>query len=153
MRENTVAMGSNQVTVVARRVLREPFTARAWRTFLYCLCQPALDLIGLIGILLSLAAMVSTAGVLALPLLPLTLAFARGMGSLHRGLARSLLGFDIPRPTRPARGRGVLGLVAHVFGDPVGWRAVAYSLAKVTFGFEFVIGVVFRLVLDRKSVV
>ena len=147
MRENTVTMGSNQVTVVARRVLREPFTARAWRTFLYCLCQPALDLIGLIGILLSLAAMVSTAGVLALPLLPLTLAFARGMGSLHRGLARGLLGFDIPRPTRPPRGRGVLGLVAHVFGDPVGWRAVAYSLAKVTFGFEFVIGVVFRLVL------
>ena len=46
MSENTVTMGTNRVTVVAWRVLREPFTARAWRTFLYCLCQPALDLVG-----------------------------------------------------------------------------------------------------------
>ena len=146
-------MAANQVTVVARRVLREPFTARAWRTFVYCLCQPVIDLIGLVGILLALAAMVSTAGVLALPLMPLMLAFARGMGTLHRGLARRLLGLDIPRPTRPPRGRGVLGFIGHTWGDPVGWRAVAYSLAKVTFGFEFVIGVVFRLLLPIEIII
>jgi signal transduction histidine kinase len=140
-------MGSNQVTDVARRVLREPFTARAWRTFLYCLCQPFVDLFGLIGILLSLAAMVSTVGILVVPLLPPTLAFARGMGAVHRGMARSLLDVEIPRPIRPPRGRGVLAFIGHVFVDPVGWRAIAFTLAKLTFGFEFIVGVVFRVAL------
>ena len=148
MSENAVTMGTaNQVTVTARRVLREPFTARAWRTFLYCLCQPLVDLFGLIGLLISLVLMVTTVGVLALPLLPLTLAFARGMGTVHRGIARGLLGIDIPRPIRPARARGVLGLIGHAFGDQVGWRAIAYMLAKLSFGFELAVGVVFRLLL------
>ena len=143
---------ANQVTVVARRVLREPFTARAWRTFLYCLCQPFVDLVGLAGLLISLAAMVATIGILAIPLLPPTLAFARGMGAVHRGMARSLLGIDVPRPIRPKRGRGILGFLGHAFGDPVGWRAVAYTLAKLTFGLEFLIGVVFRLLLPIEIV-
>ena len=152
MSENTVTMGSNQVTVVARRVLREPFTARAWRTFLYCLCQPFIDLFGLAGILLSVAAMVSSLGLLVVPLLPPTLAFARGMGAVHRGMARHLLGIEIQRPIRPRRGRGVLAFISHVFADPVGWRAVAYTLAKLTFGFELIVGVGLRLLLPLELI-
>ena len=145
MSENAVTMGVNQVTDVARRVLREPFTARAWRTFIFCFFEPFLDLIGLIVIGLLVALSVSSLGVLAPVLLPLLLAFARGMGVVQRGMARGLLDMDIPEPVRDPRRPGVLGFVGYHFGDSVGWRAVGYLLARLLLVFEFVFGVVFRL--------
>ena len=145
MSENAVAMGTNQVTDVARRVLREPFTARAWRTFVFCFFEPFLDLLGLVVIGLLVALSVASLGVLAPVLLPLLLAFARGMGVVQRGMARALLDVDIPEPRRDVRRPGVLGFVGYHFGDSVGWRAAGYLLARMLLIFEFVFGVVFRL--------
>jgi signal transduction histidine kinase len=145
MSENAVAMGTNQVTGVARRVLREPFTARAWRTFVFCFFEPFLDLIGLIVIGLLVALSVTSLGVLAPFLLPLLLAFTRGMGVVQRGMARALLDVDIVEPRRDARRPGVLGFVGYHFGDSVGWRAAGYLLARLLLIFEFVFGAVFRL--------
>jgi len=147
MSENTVTMGTNRVTVVVWRVLREPFTARAWRTFVFCFFEPFLDLIGLIvsGLLVLLS--IATAGVLAPVLLPPLLAFARGLGVVHRGLARSLLDVDIPEPTRDPRRPGVLGFIGYHFGDAIGWRAIGYVLARLLLIFEVVFGVGFRLIL------
>ena len=145
MSENAVTMAVKQVTVVARRVLREPFTARAWRTFVFCFFQPFLDLFGLIviGALVTLSAV--TAGVLAPLLLPPLLAFARGLGMLQRGMTRQLLDVDIPEPMRLPRRPGVLGFVGYHFGDAVGWRAIGYMLLRTLLIFEFVVGAVFRL--------
>jgi signal transduction histidine kinase len=146
MSENAVTMGISQVTVVARRVLREPFTARAWRRFAYCLCQPFFDLFGLVLIAVLVTLSVVSFGVLALPLLPLMLAFARGLGSMHRGLAHGLLDVEILEPLREPRRRGVLGFIGYHFGDPVGWRATGYVLAKLLLLIvEFVVGGVFPL--------
>jgi signal transduction histidine kinase len=138
-------MAVHQVTVVARRVLREPFTARAWRTFVFCFFQPFLDLIGLIVIGALVTLSVVTAGVLAPLLLPPLLAFARGLGMLQRGMTRQLLDVDIPEPTRLPRRPGVLGFVGYHFGDAVGWRAIGYMLLRTLLIFEFVVGAVFRL--------
>jgi signal transduction histidine kinase len=138
-------MAVNQVTVVARRVLREPFTARAWRTFVFCFFQPFLDLIGLIVIGALVTLSVVTAGVLAPLLLPPLLAFARGLGMLQRGMTRQLLDVDIHEPTRLPRRPGVLGFVGYHFGDAVGWRAIGYMLLRTLLIFEFVVGAAFRL--------
>jgi signal transduction histidine kinase len=145
MSENAVTMAANQVTVVARRVLREPFTARAWRTFLYCFCQPFVDLFGLGVVLLVLAGSTGSAGLLAPVLLAPMLAFARGLGGVHRGVARGLLGWDVPEPMRAPRRPGVLGFFLYHYGDGIGWRAVGYVVAKVLLSVEFIVGVVFRL--------
>jgi signal transduction histidine kinase len=126
-------------------VLSEPFTARAWRTFVFCFFQPFLDLIGLIVIGALVTLSVVTAGVLAPLLLPPLLAFARGLGMLQRGMTRQLLDVDIPEPTRLPRRPGVLGFVGYHFGDAVGWRAIGYMLLRTLLIFEFVVGAVFRL--------
>jgi len=147
MSENAVTMGTNRVTVVAWRVLREPFTARAWRTFVFCFFEPFLDLIGLIVIGLLVLLSIATAGVLAPVLLPPLLAFARGLGMVQRGMARSLLDVDIPEPTRAPQRPGVLGFIGYHFGDAVGWRAIGYVLARLLLIFELVFGVGFRLIL------
>jgi signal transduction histidine kinase len=153
MSENTVTMAVNQVTVVARRVLREPFTARAWRTFVFCFFQPFLDLIGLIVIALLTTLSVVTAGVLALVLLPPLLAFARGLGMVQRGMTRQLLDVDIPEPMRLPRRPGVLGFVGYHFGDAVGWRAIGYLLLRTLLIFEFVVGAAFRIGLPLTLIV
>ncbi|HWG23815.1 sensor histidine kinase [Actinospica sp.] len=138
-------MAANRVTVVARRVLREPFTARAWRTFVYCFCQPFVDLFGLGVVLLLLTGSTGSAGLLAPVLLVPLLAFARGLGNVHRGLARGLLGWDVPEPMRAPRRPGVLGFFMYYYGDGIGWRAVGYVLAKILLSVELVVGVAFRL--------
>jgi signal transduction histidine kinase len=134
------------VTVRVRRVLREPFTARAWRRYAYCLCQPFFDLFGFVLVAVLVTLSVVSFGVLALPLLPLMLAFARGLGSMHRGLAHGLLDVEILEPVRQPRRRGVLGFIGYHFGDSIGWRATGYLLAKLLLLIvEFAVGGVFPL--------
>ena len=131
--------------IVARRVLREPFSARAGCTFVYCFCQPFVDVLGFAVVLAAIAVSTLSGGVLALPLTPLTLAFARWIGSVHRAMARSLIDVQIPEPYLPPRKPGAIGFAWRYFGEPTAWRAIAYLTAKLILSFEFVIGVAFRL--------
>ena len=100
MSDNAVTMAGIQFMAVTRRVLREPFTARAWRTFLYCLYQPFVDLFGLLVVVLVVVVSTASAALLALPLIPPTLGFARWLGSVHRVMGRRLLDVDVPDPSR-----------------------------------------------------
>jgi signal transduction histidine kinase len=152
MSENAVTMAGNQFTAVTRRVLREPFTARAWRTFLYCFCQPFVDLFGLIVVVLVVLASTASAALLALPLIPPTLGFARWLGSVHRAMGTRLLDVTVPDPSRAPRKPGWFGFISYHFGDPVGWRAIAFLGVKLIFSFEFVVGVAFRLLLPLEIV-
>jgi signal transduction histidine kinase len=145
MSENAVTMETNPVTAVVRRVLREPFTARAWRTFVFCFCQPFLDLVGLIAIGIAVAISIVTGGLASPVLLPPLLGFSRGLGVLRRAMTRQLLGVDIPEPIRAPRRRGALGFIAYHFGEAIGWRGIGYVLIRLLMIFEFVVGVGFRL--------
>ena len=147
MSENTVTMARNQVTAAAGRVLREPFTARAWRRCGYCFLQPFVDLFAFVLVGLAVVASVLSVGVLAPFLLPPVLAFARWLGSVHRGMAASLLEVRIPAPLRTPRRRGLVGFLAYYFLEPTGWRAIVYLVVKQILLIEFVVGVVFRLLL------
>jgi len=133
---------------VAWRVLREPFTARSGRTFVYCLCQPVLTAGSLAVIILAIGASIAGLGIPALILVPPMLAFGRAAGGAYRGLARALLETNVAEPSRVTRRTGVLGFVVRHFADPVGWRAIAYLWVKLLLlSLEFVVGVGFRLLL------
>ncbi|WP_441245175.1 sensor histidine kinase [Kitasatospora sp. McL0602] len=123
------------------RLLREPITARAWRELLYSLLSLPLAFLGLAAVVLTLMLGVLSAGLLAMPLLALTLGLDRAFGGLHRRLAGALLHLDIPTPPRPRRHPGLSGLLGHHLGDSAAWRTVGYLALRVPLGIlEFVFG-------------
>lgn len=138
-------MVENKVMAAARRVLREPFTARAWRTFGYCFVQPFVDLFAFVLAGLAVVVSVLSVGILAPLLLPPLLAFARWLGSVHRGMARNLLEVDVAAPTVAPRRRGLVGFIARYFLEPTAWRVIVYLIVKQILLIEFVVGVGFRL--------
>jgi signal transduction histidine kinase len=121
-------------------VVRAPVSRRAWREVLYCVAGLPLGLASLVAV-----AMIVTTGtaltlsvvgaVLGVALLALGLALARGAGFLFRGLARSLLGVQLPEPPRPAVGSGVLGRLEARLRDGSGWRAAAYLVVRLPVSF------------------
>ena len=128
---------------IIRRVLREPLAARAWRELLYSLLSLPLAFLGLAALLLLLFSGVLSAGLLLLPLLFLVLRLVRGFGAPYRGLARVLLGLDIPAPPRPRRGPGIGGWIQYRLADPASWRAAGYLSARVPLGLaQFLLGFV-----------
>jgi signal transduction histidine kinase len=56
---------------------------------------------------------------------------ARGIGGFHRALARNFLGEHIAEPEPFVARPGFFGWLQSALRDPIGWRAVAYSLLKV----------------------
>jgi signal transduction histidine kinase len=88
---------------------------------------------------LALLVLVAVATVLipvwvGLPLLLGAAALLRGFAGLHRARAAALLGVEVERPYRPARGRGWIARVKAVAGDPATWRDLAWVLVNATVG-------------------
>ncbi|MGK4581797.1 sensor histidine kinase [Kitasatospora sp. HPMI-4] len=126
---------------MTRRILREPFTAQAWRGVLYSLLSLPLALLGLVSVVLTIAFGILSAGLLVSPLLALVLSLDRWFGTLHRLLARLLLKLEIPSPRRPPRSPGLSGFLGHHLGDSVAWRSVAYLALRVPLGLvQFTLG-------------
>jgi signal transduction histidine kinase len=132
---------------VAWRVLREPFSARSGRVFVYCFCQLFVTLTGITVVTAVIAASVVGGGIPTPVLVPLTLAFCRWLGSVYRRMARCLLGVYIAEPDATPHRPGVMGYLAYNFAEPVAWRVISYMGSKLLLSFEFVVGVGFRLLL------
>jgi signal transduction histidine kinase len=119
-----------------RALIREPFTSRARREFLFCLAG---SLAGVAGFFLTVAlilpALVVSASVLGtvvgLMLVVLSLRAARRIGALHRWLAARILRQPVPAPPSFRKGQGILGRLDARLRDGVGWRAISYSLIKL----------------------
>ncbi len=124
------------------RVYRKEILVRARREFLYALLSLPLAGVGLYAVLVTgVLGLLSTVVVFA-PLLPLALAFDRGLGHLYRKVARRLLLIEVARPVRPRRQPGLAGFIAYHWGDPVAWRAVAYLILRFPLGIaQFMFGV------------
>ena len=121
-----------QIRAIARRVWREPFTARPWSELGYYLLSGGLAAAGLafigVSMVLGTALAITFFG---LGLLALSLRSARGLGGWQRGISRSMLGQDIAEP-EPFRSRpGFLGWLQSSMRDPVAWRSVGYHAIKV----------------------
>jgi signal transduction histidine kinase len=121
-----------QFRTLAGRVVREPFTKRAWAELAYFLISGALAFVGLalvgatmfVGIVLAIT-------VIGLAVLALSLRSARGFGTWHRRLCRSMLSEPISDPEPFDHRPGLLGWFGAAMRDRVSWRSVAYLLIKV----------------------
>lgn len=139
--------GGGTAAAVARALVLEPFTRRAWLEALFCLAGIPLGLCLLVvvfwgaGVALALEqlaperdlAWVAAAATIPVPLLLTALAtrIARRLGTVHRRLAARLLGEQITAPPPPRNGRGVLGWLGAGLRDGPGWRAAAYQVLKL----------------------
>jgi signal transduction histidine kinase len=118
------------------RLLREPFTRRAWAELGYALVCLPLAVAGFafaVGTLvLGTALTLTITGVVIGPLLVAASSRGvRGLGSANRYLARRLLGIRVAAPPPPQRKPGVLGWFWSALGDRVAWRARGYLALKL----------------------
>jgi len=138
--------------VALRAVVGAPFAPRALRELLFCLIGVGFGvgvLVAPSGLAIGLgwaAAAVERGGqpqpavapgfligfpaVLVLLLILATPA-GRGLGAVHRRLATGLLGETVPAPAPVRSSGGRVARIGAVLRDGAGWRAVAYSLAKL----------------------
>jgi signal transduction histidine kinase len=121
-----------QVRAIARRIWREPFTARPWSELGFYLLSGGLALAGLafIGVTMVLGTVLAIT-FFGLALLAVSLRSARGLGRWQRGLSRSLLGQEIEEPEAFVSRPGFLGWLQSSVRDRVAWRAVGYHVLKV----------------------
>ncbi len=117
---------------LARAVWHEPFQRRTWNELLFFLVSGVLGYAGmaLVGASLAIGTVlfVTFVGVIVMAA---ALRGARGLGGLHRALARSLLGEHIEEPAPFVARPGFLGWLQSALRDRVAWRAVAYSALKL----------------------
>ena len=66
---------------------------------------------------------------------------ARGLGAVHRRLARGLLGVSVPAPRRRELKPGLWNWAKVRIGDPAGWRAVGYFVLRLPLSLIGVFGV------------
>lgn len=107
-----------------------------WREIAYLLANLPCTIVGFVYALTLLALGGGLAvTVIGLPLLALALGGARLLGRFERGRARALLGVRVEEPSRLPRGKGGgLGAVWQALRDPVGWRAMLFSLMRLPWG-------------------
>ena len=145
---------------VARTAVRAPFTPRAGRELAFCLVEVPLGLFPLVilttililplplSLLLShggrhqvnparahppglVAFLFPAALIVLLSLVVLAPLIGRGLGAVHRRLARLLLGQQIAGPPPLRHGKGRLSGATALVRDGPGWRSVAYLIGQV----------------------
>lgn len=136
MRDTPSAVMPKPPAGALRAVLRAPFSTRAWAETVYCLIGFPLALVGfvLVVVLLALGTGLTASlvgAVLGLLLVVAVLGLARALAAMHRGLARGLLGEGVRTPTPQAPTGGAFTRLDARLRDAVGWRSVAYVLAKL----------------------
>src|SRR5689334_14747222 len=110
------------------RFARAPLTRRSWIELLYVVVTVPLSVAGLVlqVALLAVGALLSITFI-GLPVLGFAVLVGRGLGELHRRLARRLLGLSIVAPTGSATG---WRLIPPAMREARGWRAIAYVVVK-----------------------
>ncbi|ADP84667.1 sensor histidine kinase [Pseudofrankia inefficax] len=110
--------------------------ARAWKQVTFELLNLPLAIAGFVSmvVLLTLGSGLAIT-ITGLPLLAVGLIICRMWGQVDRARARSLLGLDIPTPSKvPVRNSGFFGWLWAQLSDPVGWRAALYLLIRLPWG-------------------
>jgi len=119
------------------RLLREPFTRRAWAEFGYAIaCVP----LAVAGFVFTVGTLVIGAGltltIVGVVIGPLLIAAStpgvRGLGGATRWLARRLLGFQVAAPPpRQQPKPGALGWLWSALNDATAWRTRGYLALKL----------------------
>jgi signal transduction histidine kinase len=122
--------GTGRPLSFTARALREPFTRQSWAEAGYALAGLPLTLAGLACVLVPMALTVPPLIVAGLPLMAVSTAGVRGLGTAARVLASRLLGRAVAGPAAFSPGAGFFGWMRSALTDQPGWRARAYFLAK-----------------------
>lgn len=114
------------------RILREPLRLRSLRELLYVTLALPLTAILILFFFVGFAVSVPlSVTVVGLPLLAALVLLGRSQGSIHRAMARGLLGRDIPPPHPFRRPPGVFGWLGSALGHAEGWRGIVYLPARL----------------------
>jgi signal transduction histidine kinase len=117
---------------IVRIIWREPVAKRTWSEFFFLILSAPAAFLGAVFVVLTLSAGVLLAiTFVGLFIIALSVRGARGIGGLHRQLARGLLGEEIEDPPPFAPRPGLLGWLQSALRDRTGWRAMAYVAIKV----------------------
>lgn len=107
-------------------------TRRTWAELLHALAGLPIGILGLVltlvPLLLGTALSITLIG---LPIAALGVLVARGLGGMHRRMARGLLDLHVSKPAPPTPRRGI---VPAVLLNAASWRAVAYVVLKAPAG-------------------
>jgi signal transduction histidine kinase len=117
-------------------LVRAPFTRRTWSELWFLLIGAVLAFFGMAFVVLTMAAGIFFAVTFfGIAIIGLSIRGARGIGGVHRSLARNLLAeqIDDPEPFEPRP--GFLGWIQSALRDRTGWRAMAYVVLKVPLAF------------------
>ncbi|MBB1262122.1 sensor histidine kinase [Streptomyces alkaliterrae] len=129
----------NTLAGTLREVLRAPVSGWAWRELAYLFSGLVVASVVspiVYGLLLTSAGLLIT--FVGVPLLALTLAFCRGVGTLERWRARLLLRMAVeePEPLRPAPGRGgPLAAMWATLRSGSAWRHTLYTVLHLPWAF------------------
>ena len=146
---------AEQARRLARLIGREPFQKRSWAELGFFIASSALA-----GAAALVLAALGVAGVLLAVVLVGTLVLAgglraaRGFGRWQRGMARVMLGAEIPEPEPFSPRPGLFAWLRASLGDRSAWRAVGYFIAKVpltVFGVWFALSVWLEALLGIAS--
>jgi signal transduction histidine kinase len=122
----------DQMARIARTVWNEPFARRTWSELLFFSLSVPLAAAGMAFLLITMGAgVVLAVTFIGLIVIAGSLRGARGIGGFHRGLARAFLDEQIEDPEPFVARHGFFGWLQSALRDPVGWRAVAYSVVKI----------------------
>jgi signal transduction histidine kinase len=121
-----------QMEKMARAVINEPFNRQTWSELLFFCLSVGLATIGIGFMAFTLSAGVALAvTIVGLFIIAGSLRGTRGIGTLHRTLARNLLGEEIEDPEPFVARPGLFGWLQSSLRDPIGWRSAAYALLKI----------------------
>jgi signal transduction histidine kinase len=124
--------GEEQFRATVRTIAREPFLKRTWSELAFLVIGAPLAAVGAAYVLGTLWAGIGLAiTFFGLGILALSVRGARGLGGLHRQLARAYLGEEIQDPEPFSPRPGFLGWLQSTLRDRTGWRAMAYVGLKV----------------------
>jgi signal transduction histidine kinase len=132
MAEVITEKNGDRVKEIARLIWREPFAKRTWSEFTFLTVGVPLAFLGIVFVAITLfAGVFLTITFFGLGLIALSVRGSRGIGGLHRQLARGLLGEEIDEPEPFVPRHGFLGWLQSTLRDRTGWRAMAYIVIKV----------------------
>jgi signal transduction histidine kinase len=123
---------ADQVKKVARLVWHEPFARRTWSEFSFLTIGAGLAAVGAAFVVVTMGlGIVLAITFFGLSIMALSIRGARGIGGLHRQLARAFLNEEIEEPEPFTHRPGFLGWLQGALRDRTGWRSMAYIAIKV----------------------
>ncbi|MBM9619984.1 sensor histidine kinase [Streptomyces zhihengii] len=115
--------------------VRLAFDRQTWKEIAHLLANFPLGVVAFVYAVVTVSVGAGLAvTVVGLPLLALGLVGARGIGRAERARARALLGVRVEEPSPQRGGAGALAWIWTRVADPVGWRAVLYSVIRLPWG-------------------